>query len=197
MAPRTEDQNEEIRQHSRRKILDAALEVFAQKGYVNSTMASIAKQAGVSKGLAYNYFENKEALLKEVFEEGFSAIEAIMNDSISTDPLQSLINVINISYSSFKENLPFWILYLQTTIQPDSQAIISEEIQSRMHTVMGSIIQLFTALGSQDPETEAFLFGAHFDGVLCDYMMMPDAYPIDKVQNLFIQRYTDLFKDRA
>ncbi|MGL1935643.1 MAG: TetR/AcrR family transcriptional regulator [Fibrobacterales bacterium] len=197
MAPRTDEQNEEIRQQSQRKILDAALETFAQKGYSNSTMASIAKQAGVSKGLAYNYFANKEALLKEVFEEGFSAIATIMSDSISSDPLKSLINVIEISYTSFKENLPFWTLYLQITIQPDSQAIISEEIQSRMHTIMGNIIQLFSALGAKDPETEAFLFGAHFDGVLCDYMMTPDTYPIDKVQNLFIQRYTDLFKGRA
>ena len=46
----------------KQRILDAALEVFAQKSYHGASMSNIAKLAGVSKGLIYNYFTNKESI---------------------------------------------------------------------------------------------------------------------------------------
>ncbi len=194
MSPRTVEQNEEIRQLSKQKILDAALEVFATNGFTNSTIASIAKKADVSKGLAYNYFENKDALLKEVFDDGFSKIELLLTNSINPDPFKSLISIIETTFTSFESDLSFWTLYIQATIQPDSREIISDQIEARLHGIMSGLVQTFDTLKAEDPVTEAYLFGAHFDGVLCDYMMMPDTYPLEKVKNLLIKRYTDLFK---
>lgn len=49
-------------------LLEAAMEVFAQRGYKSATMDEIAKRAGVGKGTAYLYFANKAALFFEVFE---------------------------------------------------------------------------------------------------------------------------------
>lgn len=43
-------------------IIDAALEVFREKGYANARMADIARRAGVSYGLVYHYFGSKEVL---------------------------------------------------------------------------------------------------------------------------------------
>ncbi len=194
MSPRSAEQNEQIRHLSKQKILDAALVVFATKGFTNSTMASITKKAGVSKGLAYNYFENKDALLKEVFDDGFSKIEHLITGSFNSNPFQSLISIIDTTFTSFESDLTFWTLYIQATIQPDSREIISEQIEAGLKGIMGGLLQIFVTLKAEDPETEAFLFGAHFDGVLCDYMMTPDTYPLEKVKNLLIKRYTDLFK---
>lgn len=41
------------------KILDAATKIFAEKGYQYATIADIAREAGISTGLTYSYFENK------------------------------------------------------------------------------------------------------------------------------------------
>jgi len=49
------------------ELLEAAIEVFAQRGYQATTMDDIAERAGVSKGMLYIYFKNKEALFGAVF----------------------------------------------------------------------------------------------------------------------------------
>ncbi len=51
------------------EILDAALSVFAAKGYTAARMDDIARQAGVTKGTIYLYFENKEAVFKSLVRE--------------------------------------------------------------------------------------------------------------------------------
>lgn len=51
------------------EILSAALQVFADKGFMATRLDEVAKAAGVSKGTLYLYFENKEALFKAVVNE--------------------------------------------------------------------------------------------------------------------------------
>jgi AcrR family transcriptional regulator len=55
------------------EILDAALEVFAEKGYAGARMDDIAKRAGVTKGTIYLYFENKEAVFKTLVRDTIGA----------------------------------------------------------------------------------------------------------------------------
>ncbi len=57
------------------RIIKAAERVFAQKGYENSTIQDIAKQAHVADGSIYGYFANKEDLLFSVIEHGFKDSE--------------------------------------------------------------------------------------------------------------------------
>ena len=49
-----------------RQILDAALEVFGERGLAGARLDDIARRAGVSKGTIYLYFHNKEELFREV-----------------------------------------------------------------------------------------------------------------------------------
>ncbi|MDB5104953.1 MAG: TetR/AcrR family transcriptional regulator [Fibrobacteres bacterium] len=49
-------------------LFEAALEVFSRQGYRASRLEDVASAAGVSKGTVYNYFENKEDLLKKALE---------------------------------------------------------------------------------------------------------------------------------
>ncbi len=52
----------------REQIIDAAVRVFAQKGFVRATNKDIAREAGITPGLIYHYFESKEALLQAIVE---------------------------------------------------------------------------------------------------------------------------------
>ncbi len=52
----------------REQIIDAAMQVFAQKGYLRATNKDIAHEAGITPGLIYHYFESKEAVLKAIIE---------------------------------------------------------------------------------------------------------------------------------
>ena len=54
---------------TREKILEAAKELFAEKGFDKASIEQIAKRAGVSKTLVFWYFKNKEGLIEEVTKE--------------------------------------------------------------------------------------------------------------------------------
>jgi AcrR family transcriptional regulator len=52
----------------RKQILEAAVKVFAAKGFHQTTIKDIAREAGVAQGTIYNYFENKTALMLGIFD---------------------------------------------------------------------------------------------------------------------------------
>jgi TetR/AcrR family fatty acid metabolism transcriptional regulator len=56
-------------EEKRRLILDAAVRVFARKGYHTCRVGDIAEEAGVAHGLLYHYFRSKEELLETIFRE--------------------------------------------------------------------------------------------------------------------------------
>ncbi|MFQ5603303.1 MAG: TetR/AcrR family transcriptional regulator [bacterium] len=58
-----------VKEDKRSRILKAAVKVFAQKGFYNSKVADIAKNAQVADGTIYLYFKNKDDILISIFEE--------------------------------------------------------------------------------------------------------------------------------
>src|SRR5437588_7110212 len=60
----------------RRLILEAAVRVFARKGYHTCRVGDIAEEAGVAHGLLYHYFRSKDEVLECVFKETWSDIVA-------------------------------------------------------------------------------------------------------------------------
>ena len=54
---------------TRQKIYDAALKLFGEKGYDETTLRDIAAEAGVSLGLAYRYFARKEEIVLLLYED--------------------------------------------------------------------------------------------------------------------------------
>jgi TetR/AcrR family fatty acid metabolism transcriptional regulator len=53
----------------REQILRAATRVFAEKGFSRATTREVAREAGISEGTIYNYFEDKDALLMAIMDE--------------------------------------------------------------------------------------------------------------------------------
>jgi AcrR family transcriptional regulator len=58
----------------RRLLLDAAVRVFARKGYHGCRVDDIAEEAGVAHGLLYHYFSSKEEVLETVFRDTWSEL---------------------------------------------------------------------------------------------------------------------------
>ena len=82
----------------RRRILDAAVDVFSRYGFYNSKVSQVAKAAGVADGTIYLYFKNKEALLIQIFEdtmEQLSSRQRMALDGLesATDRLRTFVRV--------------------------------------------------------------------------------------------------------
>ena len=61
-------------EEKRRQLLDAAVRVFARKGFHASRVGDIAEEAGVAHGLLYHYFDSKDQVLDEIFRENWSVL---------------------------------------------------------------------------------------------------------------------------
>ena len=82
----------------RRRILDAAVQVFAARGFYNARVSDIAREAGVADGTIYLYFKNKDDLLINLFEDRMELIiaafsEAVAGTETATDGLRRLVHL--------------------------------------------------------------------------------------------------------
>ena len=72
----------------REQIIDAAMHVFAQKGFTKATNKDIAREAGITPGLIYYYFESKDALLNAIVEtrSPLQVISSLSPEELSLPP---------------------------------------------------------------------------------------------------------------
>lgn len=71
---KTPKRHDAARGDKKERILEAATHVFANKGFFNAKVSEIARAAGVADGTIYLYFENKDDLLIQVFEESMEKV---------------------------------------------------------------------------------------------------------------------------
>src|SRR5215475_4205345 len=81
----------------RRQMLAAAIDCFARHGYQGTSIARIAREAGVTKGALYYHFRDKEDLLFEAVSDRVGGFEQQVLDEVgpSHDPLASLRRVVD------------------------------------------------------------------------------------------------------
>jgi AcrR family transcriptional regulator len=120
MSPRTAKQYKEIREEKITLIMDTALGHFANEGYYATTINHIAKHAGISKGLMYNYFESKEALLKAIIHksviEVFNYFDIERDGYLTEEEFEFFIRKISVI---LREKRSFWRLLFQLLMQND------------------------------------------------------------------------------
>lgn len=83
----------------RQRILDAALKVFAERGFYNAKVSEVARAAGVADGTIYLYFENKDDLLIQLFEDRMEYIIRRLSDELERTqgtPLERIRSLIHL-----------------------------------------------------------------------------------------------------
>ncbi len=73
----------------RERILAAAQERFIESGFHSASMAAIAESAGVSPGLIYRYFENKNAIILDIIDRQLGLARQRIREARSTEDLCS------------------------------------------------------------------------------------------------------------
>lgn len=92
--------------HTRKnQILDAAINVFAKKGFASAKTDDIARLAKLGKGTIYRYFKNKKALFLALVDRGLERLRDLMSKEVGRveDPLEKIETAIK-TYLSFFEN---------------------------------------------------------------------------------------------
>jgi TetR/AcrR family fatty acid metabolism transcriptional regulator len=164
-----------------RRILDAAVRVFAAQGYEASRIADVAKGAGVAYGLVYHYYASKDAVLEAVFREAWGRLLAAvaLAEQSGEDAAEQLELVVKIVLRSWRDDPDLVRLlvrevtrnpHIQDELDEIGQAFASLERMVRRGQADG------TFRANLDPQLAAWMLYGALEEVLTGWVLgqLPD-----------------------
>jgi len=185
----------------RTEILQAALELFSQKGYHNVSMHEIAVRAEFAVGTLYKFFKNKEELYKEILMQTAMLFHSALSKALEEkgDEYARVKNYLKTKCKIFMENILSVRFYFAV-----SGAGVSFNVRRGLETELRSfydqIIQKLAAVfekGIQkeifrplDPYYLALALDSISNAFLFSWMEDPDKHPVDTdlIEKIFFER---------
>ena len=180
------------------RILEAAVKVFAEQGFFQSTVSQIAKEAGVADGTIYLYFKNKEDILVQFFS--FKARQAFARFREEVDhadtAVDKLRNLIRRHLEEFQNDRDMAMVYRVETHQ--NSRLVEEQIKemSKMYLdIISEIVEQGQEEGTIRKDlylglVKRFILGA-VDEVINTWLHAGSNYDLvsmaDPLVDLFIQ----------
>lgn len=192
MTKKRQARFELLRESSKERIESAALELFAHNGYGHTSISQIANAAGISKGLMYNYYESKEALLRAIVQKGFEMGDGMVADgqmAAPDDPVAMLRFFVETAFQQVQAHFQYVKLLSSLAFQEDVMATVRDDVERKKaeHLALGKTI--FGQLGYPHPEEQALYFAATMDGVFLHYQLDPEGYPLERMQQMIIEQF--------
>lgn len=189
MSPRKKEDNELIKEQRKQQILDVALRLFANVGYESTSISRIAKEAGISKGLIYNYFESKEDLLKNLVLSLNSMEEDYREEIMDDDPKIMLKNIFTSYFKILIEQKDQLRLISALAFQIDKFDFLQDMATNKLESYTQMFTGLLEQIGIENPKEESLLIGALFDGIATQYLIIHNDYPLKTFENYLIKKY--------
>lgn len=133
---------EEKNQQARRRILDAALDEFARRGYGGSSVNAICASQGIAKGNLYHYFKNKDDLYLACVQECFARLAECLQPCAAApggDAHGQLAQYFRARMDFFREHPVYQPIFCEAVVSPP--AALAQEVLARR--------QAFDALNAQ------------------------------------------------
>ncbi len=148
------------------KIIWSALELFAEFGFDATSTSKVAKKAGVSEGLIFRHFENKEGLLMAIMNQGIERATGYFNEIIKiNDPAERIKQALSLPFLIDESENRFWKLIYALKWQRGSyDDSMADELKK-------SLAEAFNALGYDHPYAEAELVQVFIDGVATEALL--------------------------
>lgn len=90
------------------KILEAALELFREQGFEGTSMRDVAQRAGVATGLAYYYFESKEAIVLAFYDRAYAELGPALEEAHGAKKLDARMEaLVTAKFRYFEPNRRF------------------------------------------------------------------------------------------
>jgi len=117
----------------KRRLLLAALDVFAEQGFHATTIDQIAERAGVGKGTVYLYFQSKQDLFLGIIQEGLSWLVQLAAGlaEAEPDPRERLSKLVHWHLRVILQNYPRMRMFMSGGVPQDLHALLPE-VQRRL-----------------------------------------------------------------
>lgn len=166
----------------------ASLELFAKRGYSGTTTEAIARKAGVSKGLIFTHFATKQEILFAILDEQFDRVlPRFFLEHDSRPAKEKLTSLVNSWLELIKSDPLLVRLSLQLNLADEYRmAITNKRGKEYLGRFLSQMKSLFKELGSHEPELDCYLLMFLFDGIIANYTIAPELFPIDAIKDHLI-----------
>jgi TetR/AcrR family fatty acid metabolism transcriptional regulator len=196
MTPRTEEQNEQLREERKAQLLEAALRVFARQGFHAATVSDVAAEAGVSQGTVYHYFDSKESMLLAAYTQwAQQSLREEIAQALQAEPTaagklaliaQAATARVTSSLQLCEASVEFW-----SHIQRNTE--IKKGFQQMFKTMavdVAEVIQQGIDMGefrAIDPNVTARLLIAMYDGLVLQWLADKKAIDWESCTNTLME----------
>ena len=149
-------------------ILKAALELFAEEGFKSTSTSKVAKRAGVSEGLIFRHFGNKDGLLEAILKEGEARAKTLFADLVmESDPVRVIMKAIELGKHVQKSpsEADFWKLQYKIKWE------LEEYGAYKVDPLRLALERAFESLAYENPKQEAQLILSLMDGMATRYFL--------------------------
>ncbi|MCX5882245.1 MAG: TetR/AcrR family transcriptional regulator [Deltaproteobacteria bacterium] len=133
------------------RILEAAVKVFAELGFYQSTISQIAREAGVADGTIYLYFKNKDDILVQFFSYKAKQVFDLFREEVSNadNAIEKLRNLVRRHLEEFQRDKNMAIVYQAETHQNSRSVEPQIREMSKMYLdIVSEIVEQGQADGS-------------------------------------------------
>ncbi|MFE4706333.1 TetR/AcrR family transcriptional regulator [Peribacillus simplex] len=191
--PRTPEENDRIRQASKEKIRAAAMELFMKQGYYATSISDIAKKAGISKGLLYNYYKGKEELLSEMVEARIREVVEVMEEAFTLNtPREQLEHIVNGAIDNIHKKPEVHRFYLHLQTQPEAD----EDLIKYSHLIIEENARqfelqckIFESMGEKEPRKRSLYFSSVLQGIMLMISTYQQGFPVEEIKNQIIREF--------
>ncbi|MCG8470670.1 MAG: TetR/AcrR family transcriptional regulator [Desulfobacterales bacterium] len=153
------DLSRKEREHKRRReeILEAALSIFAEKGYYGATMAQISQKSEYPLGTIYKYFSGKEQIFHDmVMDRGIQLSHYIAEAAARTDlePKERAYGCLMANARFLKGNKEFVRVYI--SLRSSIDTILSPELQSNINRMHQKMVDVYTDIFQEGVDKGVF-----------------------------------------
>jgi AcrR family transcriptional regulator len=181
MAPRQEEANQRIKDERREQILRAALKIFARKGLAAARISDIAAAAGLSYGLVYHYFRDKEELFAELVRRAVGGGVKVTQAALDAEgpPLERLHALCEEMVEGIRDDPEYLLLVIQATTQeslPDAARESMARLSEQTYQSLTALIRECQAAGQVvegDPRELTELYFAVIQGLAISRYSVP------------------------
>ena len=188
MAKKQITKRQEKALQTKTRIYNAAIELMERKGFENITIADISKKAGVSVGAFYHYFESKNDILVEIFDQADDYFSALMTSGLQAENIPEQIVEYFGHYARF--NADSGVETTQQLFNPTIKFFIKED--RPMHTLLQDLVregQEQNQLQADDsPEEFARLLFVLARGVVFEWSLYDGSYDLEATMRQYIMR---------
>lgn len=164
-------------------ILNNALTLFANEGYNAVPTSKIAKAAGVSEGLIFRHFGNKQGLLDALMEMAEEKMSQLFGPIFfEEDPQKALQKSIEMPFTISEKEYPFWRLQYMLKW---NEAYYKPQ---KMKPVLDKMVKVFDLLGYKEPELESLLLNHTLESIFINIIRdgLENHLPL---KNFLLKRY--------